>query len=111
MLPNLLPNGNSSHFNSNLIKWPNESHIEMQSPLAMCSFLKLALAIVAPMQTPTLDSIVGKSIIYFINPSKGWLDDTQECHSYVLMAGSGSNTGLSQNMRLHYWISYFVYQS
>jgi hypothetical protein len=38
-----------------------------------------------------------------VEAKKGCLDDTRECHSYLLLASitiSGSNAGLSQNMRL-----------
>ena len=35
-----------------------------------------------------------------VGAKKGCLDDARECHSNLLLAGSGSNAGLSQNMRL-----------
>ena len=35
-----------------------------------------------------------------VGAKKGCLDDTRECHSYLLLASSDSNAGLSQNIRL-----------
>jgi hypothetical protein len=37
-----------------------------------------------------------------VEAKKGCLDDTRECHSYLLLVFtvSGSNAGLSQNTRL-----------